>query len=431
MAETTTPAPPPTSGPGATAFLFILVMVAFDMVAFGIIAPVLPDLIRQFEGGDFGRASDLTGYLLFVWNAMQFLFSPILGAWSDRFGRRPVILLSCFGLGIDYIVMALAPTLRWLFIGRIISGITASNISTAFAYITDVTPPEKRAKPFGYISAAFGLGFIIGPAVGGYLGNFNIRAPFWAAAVLSLVNSLYGFFVLPESLPAERRTKSAWHMANPLGSLTLLRSHAQLAGLSIVVTLYYLAHNSLPSVWALYTMKRYNWSRGDVGLSLSVVGVCASVISGVLVGPFVKRFGERRSVLFGLLCGTLGFVGFALAASGWMLYAVIPFIALWGIAAPAIQSLMSRRVDPSSQGKLQGAINSLRAITGMTGPVLFTQVFALAISPSTRIHLPGAPYYLAAVLLLSSLLLAIYVTRPREETVGPQQRSAVSFDPSD
>jgi DHA1 family tetracycline resistance protein-like MFS transporter len=431
MAETTTPAPPPTSGPGATAFLFILVMVAFDMVAFGIIAPVLPDLIRQFEGGDFGRASDLTGYLLFVWNAMQFLFSPILGAWSDRFGRRPVILLSCFGLGIDYIVMALAPTLRWLFIGRIISGITASNISTAFAYITDVTPPEKRAKPFGYISAAFGLGFIIGPAVGGYLGNFNIRAPFWAAAVLSLVNSLYGFFVLPESLPAERRTKSAWHMANPLGSLTLLRSHAQLAGLSIVVTLYYLAHNSLPSVWALYTMKRYNWSRGDVGLSLSVVGVCASVISGVLVGPFVKRFGERRSVLFGLLCGTLGFVGFALAASGWMLYAVIPFIALWGIAAPAIQSLMSRRVDPSSQGNLQGAINSLRAITGMTGPVLFTQVFALAISPSTRIHLPGAPYYLAAVLLLSSLLLAIYVTRPREETVGPQQRSAVSFDPSD
>jgi DHA1 family tetracycline resistance protein-like MFS transporter len=430
MAEMTTPAPPTSSGPGATTFLFILVMVAFDMVAFGIIAPVLPDLIRQFEGGDFGRASDLTGYLLFVWNAMQFLFSPILGAWSDRFGRRPIILLSCFGLGIDYIVMALAPTLRWLFVGRIISGITASNISTAFAYVTDVTPPEKRAKPFGYISAAFGLGFIIGPAVGGYLGNFNIRAPFWAAAVLSLVNSLYGFFVLPESLPAERRAKSAWHMANPLGSLTLLRSHAQLAGLSIVVTLYYLAHNSLPSVWALYTMKRYNWSRGDVGLSLSVVGVCASLISGILVGPFVKRFGERRSVLFGLLCGTLGFAGFALASRGWVLYAVIPFIALWGIAAPAIQSLMSRRVDPSAQGKLQGAINSLRAITGMAGPVLFTQIFAMAISPRASIHLPGAPYYLAAVLLASSLLLAVYATRPRTEA-GQLEQHAVSLDPSD
>src|SRR5215831_18124574 len=216
MAETTAPASQPSFRSGHAAFLFILVMVAFDMVAFGIIAPVLPDLIRQFEGGDFGRASDLTGYLLFAWNAMQFLFSPILGAWSDRFGRRPIILLSCFGLGIDYIVMALAPTLGWLFLGRIISGITASNVSTAYAYITDVTPQEKRARPFGYISAAAGLGFVIGPAVGGYLGNSNLRAPFWAAAVLSLLNSLYGFCVLPESLPKERRGKSAWRMANPL-----------------------------------------------------------------------------------------------------------------------------------------------------------------------------------------------------------------------
>lgn len=431
MAETTAPAPQPSSGPGNAAFAFILVMVAFDFLAFGIIAPVMPDLIRQFEAGDFGRASDITGYLLLAWNAMQFLFSPILGAWSDRFGRRPIILLSCFGLGIDYIFMALAPTLGWLFVGRIISGITASNISTAYAYVTDVTPPEKRARPFGYISAAFGLGFVIGPAVGGYLGNSNLRAPFWAAAILSLLNSLYGFFVLPESLPKERRAKSAWHMANPLGSLKLLRSHSVLAGLATVVTLYYLAHTSLPSMWALYTEERYGWSRRDVGLSLAVVGVCASIISGVLVGPFVKRFGERRSVLFGLLCGTLGFAGFALAARGWMLYAVIPFIALWGIAAPAIQSLMSRRVEPSSQGKLQGAINSLRAITGMAGPVLFTQVFALAISPHARIHLPGAPYYLAALLLLSSLLLAVYVTRPRVESIVPQQQPAVSLDPTD
>ncbi|HYK40635.1 MAG TPA: TCR/Tet family MFS transporter [Candidatus Eremiobacteraceae bacterium] len=429
MTETRTQAPAPSSGPGGAAFVFILVMVTFDFLAFGIIAPVLPDLIRQFEGGDFARASAITGYLLFAWNAMQFLFSPILGAWSDRFGRRPIILLSCFGLGIDYIVMALAPTLGWLFLGRIISGITASNVSTAYAYITDVTPQEKRARPFGYISAAAGLGFVIGPAVGGYLGNSNIRAPFWVAAVLSLINSLYGVLVLPESLPRERRTRSAWHMANPLGSLTLLRSHAQLAGLSVVVTLYYLAHNSLPSMWALYTMKRYDWTKGDVGLSLAVVGVCASVISGVLVGPFVKRFGERRSVLFGLLCGTLGFAGFALATRGWVLYAVIPFIALWGIAAPALQSLMSRRVDPSSQGKLQGAINSLRAITGMVGPVLFTQSFAMAISPRGSVHLPGAPYYLAAVLLASSLLLAAYVTRPQAETGQLEPRGA-SIDPS-
>jgi DHA1 family tetracycline resistance protein-like MFS transporter len=435
MAEANkTPGLSPPAAPGSAAFLFILVMVALDMIAFGIIAPVLPDLIRQFEAGDFARASDLTGYLLLAWNAMQFIFSPVLGAWSDRFGRRPIILLSCFGLGIDYIVMALAPSLRWLFLGRIISGITASNISTAFAYVTDVTPPEKRAKPFGLISAAFGLGFVIGPAVGGYLGNTNLRTPFWVAAVLSLVNSLYGLFVLPESLPRERRAKSAWHMANPLGSLDLLRSHRELAGFSVVLTLYYLAHNSLPSIWALYTEYRYSWSHGDVGLSLAVVGVCAAVVSGALVGPFVKRFGERRSVLSGLLCGTLGFAGFGLATRGWIIMSVIPFIALWGIAAPAIQSLMSRRVDPSSQGKLQGAINSIRAITGMAGPVLFTQIFAISISPRAPFRLPGAPYYLAGVLLFSSLMLAVYVTRPSvAEATQPTPRPAASFDldPSD
>src|SRR6266851_7648771 len=408
MAETTT-TPAPSAGRGA--FVFILIMVAFDFLAFGIIAPVLPDLVRQFEGGDFARASVVTGYFGFAWATMQFIFSPILGAWSDRFGRRPVILVSCFGLGIDYIVMALAPSLRWLFVGRIISGITTSNVATAFAYITDVTPPEKRAKQFGLISAAFGIGFIIGPAVGGFLGSINLRFPFWAAAALSLANALYGLFILPESLPPERRAKSAWHMANPLGSLSLLRSHRELAGLSVVVTLYYLAHNSLPSMWALYTEYRYSWSHRDVGNSLTFVGVCAALVSGVLVGPFVKRFGERRSVLSGLLFGVLGFAGFALAARGWIILAVIPFIALWGIAAPAMQSLMSRHVDPSSQGKLQGAINSLRAVTGMAGPPLFTQIFAIAIAPKYAVHLPGAPYFLATLLLLSSLLLAVYVTR--------------------
>src|SRR6266849_198033 len=411
---TTTPAP----NSSRAAFTFILIMVAFDFLAFGIIAPVLPDLIRQFEGGDFARASSITGYFGFAWATMQFIFSPILGAWSDRFGRRPVILISCFGLSVDYVFMALAPSLRWLFVGRIISGITTSNVATAFAYVTDVTPAEKRARQFGLISAAFGLGFIIGPAVGGFLGNINLRFPFWAAAGLSLANALYGLFILPESLPRERRAKSAWHMANPLGSLNLLRSHPELAGLSVVTTLYYLAHNALPSVWVLYTEYRYSWNQRDIGLSLAVVGVCAAVVSGVLVGPFVKRFGERRSLLSGLLFGTLGFAGFALAARGWMVMAVIPFIALWGIAAPAMQSLMARHVDPTSQGKLQGAINSLRAITGMAGPVLFTQIFTIAISPRYGLHLPGAPYYLAALLLGASMLLAVYVTRPSGAAVS-------------
>ncbi|HYK39464.1 MAG TPA: MFS transporter, partial [Candidatus Eremiobacteraceae bacterium] len=237
----------PEKAPSRAAFTFILVMVGFDFLSFGIIAPIFPDLIRSFEGGDFARASTMIGYFGLAWATMQFIFSPILGAWSDRFGRRPVILISCFGLGIDYILMALAPSLRWLFVGRVISGITTSNVSTAFAYVTDTTTPDKRAKAFGLISAAFGLGFVIGPVVGGILGTFNLRFPFVAAAVLSLVNALYGFFVLPESLPKERRAKSAWHMANPLGSLRLFRSHPELAGLAVVVTLYYLAHQSLMS----------------------------------------------------------------------------------------------------------------------------------------------------------------------------------------
>jgi DHA1 family tetracycline resistance protein-like MFS transporter len=407
------------------AFVFILVTVTFDMLAFGIIAPVLPDLIRSFESGDFARASSITGYFGFAWATMQFIFSPLLGAWSDRFGRRPVILISCFGLAIDYVFMALAPSLRWLLAGRLISGITTSNISTAFAYITDVTAPEKRAKAFGMISAAFGLGFVIGPAVGGFLGARNLRFPFWAAAALSLANALYGYFILPESLPPEKRAKSAWQMANPLGALKLLRSHSELAALSVVITLYYLAHNSLPSMWALYTEYRYSWTRADVGLSLSVVGVSAAIVSGGLVGFFVKRFGERFSLLSGLFFGVLGFLGFALGTRGWMMLASIPFIALWGIAGPAMQSLMSQRVDASSQGKLQGAINSLRALTGMVGPILFTQIFTLAISPQVRFQLPGisfsgatyyrlpgAPYLLAALLLLSSLILAAIIARP-------------------
>src|SRR5216684_4210328 len=393
------------------AFVFIIVTVTLDFLAFGIIAPVLPNLIIAFEGGNMARAADITGYFGFAWNLMQFLFLPVLGAWSDRFGRRPVILISCLGLGLDYIFMALAPSLRWLFVGRLISGITASNVSTAFAYITDVTPGPERAKKFGLLGAAFGVGFVIGPAVGGLLGHYNLRAPFWAAAVLSMANFLYGLFVLPESLPKERRAKSAWHMANPLGSLTLLRSHPVLAGLSVVVFLYYLAHQALQNVFVLYTEYRYGWNTKSVGISLALVGVCAVIVSGGMVGPYVKKLGERIGLMSGLLWGVLGFAGFALAWKGWQMLAAIPFIALWGVAGPSVQSLMSQRVDATSQGKLQGAINSLRALTGMLGPLLFTQVFSAAISPTARIHLPGAPYYLAAALLTGSLLMSVVVTR--------------------
>src|SRR5438046_1254438 len=269
----TSSTPSGAAAPSKAAFYFILVTVAFDFLAFGIIAPVLPDLIRQFQGGDFARASAITGYFGLAWATMQFIFSPLLGAWSDRFGRRPVILISCFGLAIDYVFMALAPSLRWLFVGRLVSGITTSNVATAFAYVTDVTPSERRAKAFGLISAAFGLGFIIGPAVGGYLGNMNLRFPFWAAAALSLANAIYGYFILPESLPPERRAKSAWHMANPLGSLRLLSANRELGGLAVVTTLYDLAHNSLPSVWALYTESRYACSGRYGGICLHSAAV--------------------------------------------------------------------------------------------------------------------------------------------------------------
>ena len=396
--------------PGRAAFALIFVTVTLDFLAFGIIAPVLPNLIIHFEGGNIARAATMTGYFGFAWATMQFIFSPILGAWSDRFGRRPVILISCLGLGLDYIFMALAPSLWWLFVGRLISGITTSNVATAFAYITDVTPAEKRAKQFGMIGAAFGLGFVIGPAVGGLLGTHNLRLPFWVAAGLSLANAICGLFFLPESLPKQRRAKSAWHMANPLGSLTLLRSHPELAGLALVTTLYYLAHNALPAIFVLYTEYRYAWNERDVGLSLAMVGICSAVVSAGLVGPVVKQFGERRSLLAGLGFGILGFVGFAFARTGKEIFLALPLVALWGIAGPAMQSLMSKRVDPSAQGKLQGAINSLRAITGMAGPLLFTQVLAIAIAPDARFHLPGTPYLLAGVLLFASFLLAYSVT---------------------
>lgn len=407
------PASPTTQQePSRAAFTFILVMVGLDFLSFGIIAPIFPDLIRSFVGGDFARTSTMLAYFGVAWATMQFIFSPILGAWSDRFGRRPVILISCFGLGIDYIFMALAPSLRWLFVGRVISGITASNVSTAFAYVTDTTTRETRAKAFGMISAAFGLGFVIGPMLGGFLGGaHHLRRPFAIAAGLSLVNALYGFFVLPESLPKERRARSAWHMANPLGSLAIFRSHPELSGLAVVITLYYLAHQSLMTVWAIYVEYRYHWDSKGVGLSLGVVGISAALVSGLLVGPYVKKFGERFSLASGLLYGTIGFLCFGLAHRGWIVLATIPFVALWGIAAPAIQSLMAHHIDHSSHGKLQGAVNSLRALTGMAGPYLYGKVFAVAISPGIKYQVPGAPYLLAALLLGSSLLLALYVSR--------------------
>jgi MFS transporter, DHA1 family, tetracycline resistance protein len=407
------PEGPPTTGPrhGRAAFAFIFVTVLLDMLALGIIVPVLPKLIIRFEHGNMSMAATQTGVFAFVWAAMQFVFAPVMGALSDRFGRRPVVLLSNFGLGCDYILMAVAPTLSWLFLGRVISGITAASFPTANAYIADVTPPEQRAAKFGMLGAAFGLGFIIGPALGGMLGGMGLRYPFWAAAGLSLANAAYGFFILPESLPKERRAAFSLRKANPLGSMKLLRSHPELFGLATAMFLYYNAHEALPSMFVIYTDYRYHWNAQLTGWALAGVGVGTTIVSAALISLAIKRLGEIRTMFTGMLCGVTGFAFFALAPSTAIFFVGIPFLSLWGLASPAMQALMSKRVGPSEQGQLQGALMSLFGVAGMIGPLVFTQAFALAIAPSRTVQLPGAPYWLAAMLLAGSLMLAWNVTR--------------------
>lgn len=397
--------------PRKAAFIFIFITMTLDMIALGIMIPVLPKLVVQFEGGDVAAAARITGWFGFVWALMQFVFMPIIGGLSDRVGRRPIVLLSNLGLGLDYVLMALAPSLPWLFVGRVISGITAASFSTASAYITDVTPADQRAARFGMLGAAFGLGFVVGPALGGVLGAIDLRLPFWVAAGLSLVNAAYGFFVLPESLPQGLRRPFAWKSANPLGALRFLRGHVGLAGLAAATIAYNLAHESLPSVFVLYTDFRYHWSERTVGLMLAGVGIGSGIVSVLLVGPAVKKLGERWAVIVGLLFGTLGFLVYGGATYGWMFALGVPFTCLWDIAAPSMQSLMSQKVPAAEQGQLQGAIGAIRGLTGMVGPVLFTQLLAAGIDPRVSSQLPGAPFLVAAALLVLSLVLAVRAIR--------------------
>jgi len=402
--------PPSATPPTRAAFVFIFITVALDMLALGVMVPVLPKLIVAFEHGNMADAAGVAGLFGFAWAAMQFVFSPVLGAVSDRRGRRPVILLSNLGLGLDYLLMAVAPSLWWLFVGRLISGLTSASFSTAGAYIADVTPEDERAAKFGMLGAAFGLGFVVGPALGGLLGGISLRLPFWAAAGLSLTNALYGFFILPESLPPEQRAPFTWSKANPFGSLELLRSHPRLLGLAAVAFLYNIAHDSLPSVFVLYTDYRYHWGERMVGFSLAGIGVASTIVSALMVGPVVKKLGERSVLLIGLAFGALGFAIYGLAPTGTLFLLGIPFLAIWGLAGPAFQALMSRRVEPSAQGRLQGALGSMAGVTGMIGPLIFTQIFAFGIS-SSRFHVPGAPYLLAAASLSASLVFAVVVAR--------------------
>jgi DHA1 family tetracycline resistance protein-like MFS transporter len=406
----TEPTPP---APRRAAFAFVFVTVLLDMFAIGIIIPVLPKLVEDFMGGDTARAATIYGVFGTAWALMQFLFSPVLGSLSDRFGRRPIILLSNFGLGLDYILMALAPNVRWLFVGRVISGITAASISTAGAYIADVTPPEQRAAKFGLLGAAFGAGFVVGPALGGFLGDISPRLPFWVAAGFSLTNGLYGLFVLPESLRRELRRPFSWRKANPVGALKLLRSHPELWGFTWVTFLSNLAHAALPSVAVLYMSYRYNWDTKSVGLLLAGVGVCQIIVQGFLVGRVVKALGERYTIIVGLVCGAAGFTIQAMAPNGAIYSTGVVFMSLWGLMGPALQGLMTRLVTPSEQGQLQGANSSVLGISTLIGPLLFTQTFAAFIGAHRDWHLPGAPFLLSAVLIVSSLAVALRVMATR------------------
>ncbi len=408
MSETSAVGGQPATVPArGAAVAFIFVTILLDMLALGLIMPILPKLVESFVDNDTARAARIFGVFGTAWALMQFLFSPILGSLSDRFGRRPVVLLSNFGLGLDYVLMALAPSLIWLFVGRVISGITSASVSTAFAYIADITPVERRAAVFGKVGAAFGAGFIIGPAVGGLLGSFDPRLPFWVAAGLSFANTIYGFLILPESLPRDRRAPFRWRSANPIGALHLLRSDRILTGLSVVNFFAQLAHVVLPSTFVLYATYRYGWDSTTVGITLAMVGICAMAVQGAGIGPIMRLFGERRSLLLGLVCGAAGFFIFAIAPTGPLSWIGIPVMSLWGVSGAAMQALMTKRVASDQQGQLQGATASVQSVSQLVGPFLFTLTFAYFIGEQAPVKLPGAPFFLASVLVLLAFVVAM------------------------
>ena len=395
---------------------FILVTLVLDILGIALIIPILPRLIESFEGGSVTEASNTYGLLSALYSLMQFLFAPLLGSLSDRFGRRPVVLASLLGSGLDYFFLAFAPSLGWFFLGRVVSGVTGANFAAATAYIADVSPPEKRAANFGLIGGAFGLGFILGPALGGLLGNVGLRVPFIVAGGLTLINWLYGWLVLPESLAPSNRRAFSWSRSNPVGALLALRRYPMAFGLAGSYFLIYLAHQALPSTWVLYTSYRYHWTVGQTGLSLAIVGLMAAIVQGGLTRFIVERFGEQRTALLGLSVSAAAYVGYGLATEGWMAYAILVFGSLGGVTGPAVQGIISRGVGPDEQGGVQGSLTSLASVAGIIGLPLGAGLFSFFVRKSAPVHLSGASFFFSAVLTIGALALAVRSFRRHERS---------------
>lgn len=396
------------SGKKQAALGFIFVTLLIDVTGFGLIIPVMPKLIEELIHGNVSDASRYGGWLGFAYAIMQFIFAPVIGNLSDKYGRRSVLLFSLFGFGIDYILLSFAPNITWLFIGRMIAGITGASFTTATAYIADISSPEDRAKNFGMVGAAFGVGFIIGPVMGGFLGQIGTRVPFYVSAALCLLNWLYGFFILPESLPKDKRRPFSWKRANPLGSLLLLRRYSGVSALVGSLVLIYIAAHAVQSTWSFFTIEKFHWSEKLIGLSLGLVGVLVGAVQGGLIRYVNPRLGNERSVYIGLLLYAFGMLLFGLASASWMLFVFLVPYCLGGIAGPALQAIITGHVPQNEQGELQGALTSLMSATSIIGPPLMTNLFAFFTAQSAPVYFPGAPFILGAILMLVSAIIAYF-----------------------
>lgn len=393
------------------ALYFILVTLFIDTVGFGIIIPVMPGLLEELGGGELSSAATYGGWLMFVFAALQFVSSPVLGNLSDHYGRRPVLLASLAAFGVDFALLGLAPTMAWLFVARALSGVFGATYPVAGAYLADITTPAERARSFGLMGAAWGLGFVVGPAVGGLLGDGNPRLPFFAAAGLAAANFVYGYFFLPESLDPARRRPFSFARANPVGAFRQMRRFPLVMGLMAALFLYHVAHDANPATWSFVTMAKFGWTAHDVGLSMSFVGICAALVQAFAIGPAVKRLGERRALVLGFALFAVSFLGYAFASAGWMMYFwIVPF-ALGSISGPAVTGLLSQQVPADMQGELQGAVSSLRAVTACIAPLFMTGLFSYFTSPAAPVHFPGASFLAAGILTFIAMLMAAVVLR--------------------